>query len=147
VSDRQLVLDASTAAKWLLPADGEDLIPEARNLLIAHERGHVEFFVPDLFWIEVASAVGKAIRRRRLSPEHGAGLVRDLLAYDLETLPSRTLIERAFAIASTHNCSVYDCIYVALAEEAGCDMITADERLVNALGSRFPVRWLGGMRF
>jgi len=40
-----------------------------------------------------------------------------------------------------------DLTIVALAEEAGCEMITADERLVNALGSRFPVRWLGGMRF
>ncbi len=147
MSDKQLVLDASTGAKWLLPADGEDLIPEARNLLIAHELGHVEFVVPDLFWSEVASAVRKAIRRKRLSPEEGAGLVRDLLAYDLETLPSRTVIDRAFAIASTHDCSVYDCVYVALAEDVGCDMITADERLVNALGSRFPVRWLGGMRF
>jgi predicted nucleic acid-binding protein len=26
---------------------------------------------------------------------------------------------------------------------AGIDLLTADERLVNALGSRFPIRWLG----
>jgi predicted nucleic acid-binding protein len=30
-----------------------------------------------------------------------------------------------------------------LASKANAQMITADERLVNALGSRFPLRWLG----
>jgi predicted nucleic acid-binding protein len=33
---------------------------------------------------------------------------------------------------------VYDCIYVALAEREGCQLITADDRLVNNLQPTFP---------
>jgi predicted nucleic acid-binding protein len=69
-----------------------------------------------------------------------------MLSHKLLTVASRPLVQRAFSIGSAYNCSVYDCIYVALAEEFGCEMITADEKLVNALGSRFPVRWLGSFQ-
>ncbi len=32
----------------------------------------------------------------------------------------------------------YDCLYVALAEREGCELVTADERLLNSLGRQFP---------
>jgi predicted nucleic acid-binding protein len=31
-----------------------------------------------------------------------------------------------------------DCLYVALAEREGCELVTPDQRLVNALQSRYP---------
>ena len=35
-------------------------------------------------------------------------------------------------------------LYVALAEQNGCDFVTADEKLVKKLGAEFPsLRWLG----
>ena len=34
--------------------------------------------------------------------------------------------------------SVYDCLYVALAEQEKCDLVTADDRLVRTLQSQFP---------
>lgn len=33
---------------------------------------------------------------------------------------------------------VYDCIYVALAEREGCDLVTADDRMFKNLQPRFP---------
>jgi predicted nucleic acid-binding protein len=32
---------------------------------------------------------------------------------------------------------VYDCVYVALAEREGCGLVTADDRMVNALQKDF----------
>jgi predicted nucleic acid-binding protein len=33
---------------------------------------------------------------------------------------------------------------VALAHREGCELLTADEKLINKLGRRFPfVRWIG----
>jgi predicted nucleic acid-binding protein len=48
------------------------------------------------------------------------------------------LLKRALEIASQASIGVYDCLYVALAERAGCELLTADDRLVRALQPRFP---------
>jgi predicted nucleic acid-binding protein len=34
--------------------------------------------------------------------------------------------------------SVYDCLYLALTLERGCELVTSDERFFNAIGSKFP---------
>jgi predicted nucleic acid-binding protein len=40
---------------------------------------------------------------------------------------------------------VYDCTYVALAIASERLLVTADERLANALAAHLPVRWLGSV--
>jgi predicted nucleic acid-binding protein len=32
---------------------------------------------------------------------------------------------------------VYDCLYLALAEREGCELVTADDKLVKSLQARF----------
>ena len=45
--------------------------------------------------------------------------------------------------AVIHRRTVYDMLYVALSIREGCQFVTADERLVNALGGAIPnVIWL-----
>ena len=47
------------------------------------------------------------------------------------------LYKRALQLAHRYGRpTIYDTLYVALAELAGCDFWTADKRLVNALGDR-----------
>jgi predicted nucleic acid-binding protein len=55
------------------------------------------------------------------------------------------LIERALALALASGRSVYDSMYIAAAVAKSVELVTADEKLVNATGSRFPVRWLGAL--
>lgn len=43
-----IVVDASVAAKWFLPAKGETLTDEALHLLRRYVSGEVRFVVPDL---------------------------------------------------------------------------------------------------
>lgn len=45
---------------------------------------------------------------------------------------------RALSIATRARIGVYDCVYVALAEQEGCDLITADARLLNSLRPTYP---------
>jgi predicted nucleic acid-binding protein len=66
-----------------------------------------------------------------------------MLNCDFTTVPSRRVLPEAFKIAVDFGTIVYDSTYVALAVATGTELITADERLVNALGSRFPAPWLG----
>ena len=48
------------------------------------------------------------------------------------------LIARAIAISSRTRSGYYDCLYVALAEREGCQLITADQKSINNLAPHFP---------
>jgi predicted nucleic acid-binding protein len=47
-------------------------------------------------------------------------------------------VPRAYVIAELTQASVYDCLYVALAEREKCELITADDKLVKKLQPHFP---------
>jgi predicted nucleic acid-binding protein len=48
------------------------------------------------------------------------------------------LIARAIEISSRTRSAYYDCLYVALAEQEGCPLITADQKSINNLAPHFP---------
>ncbi len=139
------VIDASVAAKWCLPAVQEPLIAEANELLSRQVEGRVRFLVPDLFWAEMGNILWKAVRVGRCTRQFAESSLGQLKQRQLPTISSEGLVEQAFGIAVTYGRSAYDSIYVALALETGGQVVTADEKLANALASRLPVKWLGAL--
>jgi predicted nucleic acid-binding protein len=140
-----LVLDASVAAKWFLPPVGETLALEAFGLLERYAKGDLRFLVPDLFWPEFGNILWKAVRLKRISRAAAEEALGALEARKIPTFPTSSLLKEAFAIAVTFDRTVYDGMYVALAVAANAPLVTADERLVNALATHFSIRWLGSM--
>jgi len=141
----RFVLDASVAAKWLLPAAGEPLAQEAKELLRRYVNGELGFVVPDVFWAECTNVLWKAVRQGRVSRSTAGLGAATLQGYDFPTASSRELLDEAFRLATTFDRSAYDCFYVALALRVKAQMITADERLANALAAHLPVKWLGSV--
>ena len=139
------VIDASVAAKWILPASGETLTREALELLKGYAAGEVRFVVPDLFWAEVANVLWKAVRQGRVRVASAESGLRGMRERNFPTVSSHTLLVEAFAIATAFDRVVYDCLYVALAVTSKSQMVTADERLANALAAHLPVKWLGSL--
>ena len=140
------VVDASVAMKWCLSAREEQLIPQATALLHSYDRGETEFLVPDLFWPELANALWKAVWRQKIDlpwAQASYGKVADLA---IRTIPTFSSVPEAFQLAAAYDRSVSDSIYVVLALHARADLITAYEKLANALAARFPVKWLGALR-
>jgi predicted nucleic acid-binding protein len=138
-----VVVDASVAVKWYLPENGEALADQAFALLNKYEKNEVQFVVPDLFYVEIASAIWKAVRVGRVPRAFGDQALLLLTQREFTTVPSLKLLDQAFRIATNHGRTVYDSLYVALAVQTKSHLITADERLANSLASRFPVKWLG----
>jgi len=64
-----IVVDASVAAKWLLPAKGETLRDEAFRLARRYPKGEIRLVVPDLFWAELANLLGKTVRQSAVGTE------------------------------------------------------------------------------
>jgi predicted nucleic acid-binding protein len=140
-----LVLDASVAIKWAVPSAQEPLTDEALTLFQRHLSGEIEFLVPDIFWAEMGNILWKGIRKQRWAREKAEAVAADLCTQDFQTVSSMALMPAALDIALAYDRNIYDCLYAALAAESHADLITADERLVNALAARFPVKWLGGL--
>jgi predicted nucleic acid-binding protein len=142
-----LVLDASVAVKWLIPSaissQKETLTAESLQLLRRYVDGDINLMVPDVFWAEVGNVLWKGVRQRRWPQAHAEGAASEIRGRNFFTVSSLTLLPDALKIALVHERSVYDCLYVALAIRFKTEMITADERLANALAARLPVKWLG----
>ena len=138
------VLDASVAAKWYLPR-GENLVDESVRLLNEYTSDFTRLAVPDLFWPEMGSIFWKAVRNKRMSGQSADEALQSLSELQLPTFPSYPLLRDAYRIATRFQCTVYDCIYVALAVASERPLVTADERLANALAAHFPIRWLGSV--
>jgi predicted nucleic acid-binding protein len=139
------VIDASVAAKWILPAKDETLAPEALELLKGYAAGEVRFLVPDMFWAELANILWKAVRRGRLRAGAAESALHAMRGRNFPTVSSHTLLVEAFAIATAFDRPVYDALYVALAVTSKSQLVTADERLANALAAHLPVKWLGAL--
>ena len=140
-----VVVDASVAVKWFLPENREPLAEQALALLNKYDQNEIRFVVPDLFYVEIASAIWKAVRVGRVSRVFGDEALVLLTQRELATVPSLKLLDQAFQIATDYGRSVYDSLYVALAVQTNSQLITADERLANSLAAHFPVKWLGAV--
>ncbi len=137
------VVDASVGEKWASPESIEPLADRANRFLRDYMAGSVQIVVPDLFWLEIGNLLWKASRRGTLTNALARRGLETMINRDFPTVPTRALLPEALLIAMDYGRTVYDSTYVALAVATGSQLLTADERLVNALGSRFPVRWLG----
>ncbi|HVO58517.1 MAG TPA: type II toxin-antitoxin system VapC family toxin [Dongiaceae bacterium] len=94
---------------------------------------------------EIASVLCKQVRAGRSNQQVVERILDECLKMRWSIVPASELIESALKIALRHGRSVYDCLYVALALQTGSEMVTADERLVHAVGPAYPVRWLGSL--
>lgn len=129
------VIDASVAAIWVLRAP---LTAKALRLRDDYRRQVHELIAPAHFPHEIANALTKA-ERQKLIP---VGDARTLIADVLSTVPVLHAVDplfyRAVDISSQTRSAFYDCLYVALAEREGCELVTADTRLLANLKPTFP---------
>lgn len=129
------VLDASVALKWVL---SEDHVDKALLLRREFESGVHEFIAPDIFPVEVGHALSKAHRQRRITKDEADAYYLDVLSTLPQIHASLPLLDRAYQLALDLRTRVYDCLYVALAEENGCSMVTGDQKALNTFQG-FPV--------
>lgn len=139
---RRLVLDASVVIKGFL---NERLSDRATELLATGEEpGRLALEAPDLLYVECANILWKHVRRGVLDGAEASEHARSVSALRLRPTPVQELAPTALALAIEHDISAYDASYVALARSLDCELVTADERLVNKLAPKLEfVRWLG----
>ena len=125
----KIVLDASIAVKWF----ADEIHADAARRLLADSH---ELLAPDLIYAEVTNAFWKRWRRGEMSRESVDDAVIQFARAPLKTAATVGLLAAAWQIATRHDRSVYDALYVALASSQTCPLVTADKKLFNALKDR-----------
>jgi predicted nucleic acid-binding protein len=139
------VLDASVAVKWHL--HDEEPFAHALTVLSDYREGRIDLLAPAHPRYEVPSASRNAVQRRRLSSEHARTAIDQFLAWDISTVSTDDLIRAGYQQALRFGCSLYDGLYLALAEAARAPLEYADLRLRNSLARRFPLAlWIEDYR-
>jgi predicted nucleic acid-binding protein len=124
------VLDASVIVKWFLHHQEADR-DRALALRDLHISGRSKIYIPQLALLEVLNAI-------RFSPkadeEDGTTALETLQDLHLEMKSADTdVLRKANAIAWAYKITIYDALYVALAEQIGSPLITADEAMLRKL--------------
>lgn len=120
------VIDASVAIKWFIP---EVFEAEAKRFLDPNNN----LYAPDLLPSEFGNILWKKVRRDEITMREAGRIIAEIETAPLILTSSLDLLSEAFRIATSTGRTVYDSLYLALAIRMGCQMVTADRKLYNAL--------------
>lgn len=127
---KAVVLDTSALLRMLLP-DGP--IPSgAEDALHRAERGDLLLLTPELALAEGAQVLHKKRQQRYINADEQKELLADLLSIPLQLFSHKPLIARAAELAHEQKLTVYDALFLALAEKFNASLITADAQLLHA---------------
>jgi predicted nucleic acid-binding protein len=122
------VVDASVAIKWFIP----EIHSEAS---LRAQRSRYRLHVPALMTLEVGNVIAKKIRRGELTRVEGDVILKELTHLPLQRHADERLFPAAYRLALDTQRSVYDCLYLALAETVDGIMITADHKFYSSLSA------------
>jgi predicted nucleic acid-binding protein len=121
-----IVVDASIVANAL--ADDQMDGRVARDRLSTGG----DLVAPDLVDVETVGVLRRRWLAGDLTARRFSAAIDDLGDLDLTRFPALALLRRAYELRA--NVTPYDAVYVALAEQLDCTLVTADARLASAPG-------------
>jgi predicted nucleic acid-binding protein len=123
-----IIVDASVALAWAMP---DEQSVEALHLLEAMQGDRV--VVPAHFRTEVANGL-KVSEPRRITQSEIAQFVEQLdsLTLEIDYVGSDEVFVRVLPLAREHGLTVYDALYLELAQRRGLKLASFDRDLITA---------------
>jgi predicted nucleic acid-binding protein len=123
------VVDSSVAIKWYVP----EIHKAAADRVLA---SGAALHAPDFLDVEMAAILWKKLRRGELTRLDADDILSDLAGITaLARHMSSPLVVRAFDLANQTGRTVYDSLYLSLAVQLSGQLVTADDRLANAIAT------------
>jgi len=121
------VVDTSAVLRLFIP-DGP--IPDGlEKFFRGVETGSNTAIAPELLMVEALSVVIKKQRRNELSPDEATALISLLKQMPIRYSRDHSLLTSTHKIALETGLSAYDALFLALAQERGATLFTADNKL------------------
>jgi predicted nucleic acid-binding protein len=119
-----IVVDASVVGHWLL-AERRSRLPKGLDT-------KVELAAPHLIDAEVAHAIRRHLLTGQISMGRAEIALQDLMVAPIERYPHTGLLPRAFSLRD--NATIYDALYIALAEALEAPLLTRDKAMMRVPG-------------
>lgn len=124
-----IVVDTSVALKWVLDEPDSDRAREAMDRTLV---------APDVWRVEAANGLRRGVRTGELPPEEALRLLKVLDRAPVRDLPTPPLVPAGLELALTLGHPIYDCLFLALAIEQDCELLTADDSFVRVVHTAAP---------
>jgi predicted nucleic acid-binding protein len=129
------VIDTSVDIKTYVQEQDSGKAVRLRN---EYHQGVHDLIAPDLFPTEMCNVLMILERSGKIRPGEADLFFRQFLSGLPPLVAAVPLLPRALEIAKQVQQTVYDCLYVALAEREGYELVTADDKLVKAVQPTLP---------
>jgi predicted nucleic acid-binding protein len=120
-----IVVDASVLGHWLLTT-------RPPHLLLEQFTGDASMSAPHLIDAEVGHLLRRHTLVGTLSAARARVALEDFLTLPIERFPHTALLPRAFELRD--NATIYDALYLSLAEVLEAPLLTRDRRLARVPG-------------
>lgn len=120
-----IVLDASVVLKLLTEEPGSD----AALARVSREPDRV---APDWVHVEIAAALSKKVRYAGLPIEAAREYMKAVPLVMTEIADTASLLDVALDLSVALQHALYDCVYMAMAIEERCTVLTADRKFYHA---------------
>lgn len=124
---RKVVVDASLALKWI-PGPKEEKVEEAKRIYQKIAGGEIEGWAPSFLALEMLNIL---IRKRKADPD----LVVKGIEIIMAKLSTKDLnmgkLTQWRKLMEKYGVSSYDSLYLQLASELGCKVISCDKKLIH----------------
>lgn len=123
-----IVVDSSIALQWVLPEVGSE-----RAFRYVRAEGVIS---ADILLVETANVLAKKVRAKDLRGEDALRALGMVKAAVTQIVRSESLVPRALELSIVLSHPVYDCIFLACAEQAGGRLATRDNPFVRRVTER-----------
>ena len=124
------VVDTSVVIRLFI---GDGPVPEGlETFLLDIERGNAIGVAPELMWAEAANVLLKKRALDELTDSEADELLSEIIRLPFRQESHIEILPRAFEIAAAESLSVYDSLFLSLAELRSGVVFTADQQLAKA---------------
>ncbi|MBI2611820.1 type II toxin-antitoxin system VapC family toxin [Candidatus Gottesmanbacteria bacterium] len=125
------VIDASVALKWISSEKEEELI-SAQKLYQNLKDGNLSIYTPTFLLVETANIL---LKKKKLTKKEVGEYINVILNCGINFIDFNYLkINDLLDITSEYDVTTYDGLYLLLAKEMNCQLVSTDRELIEIAG-------------